>query len=151
MDLDLIQWCPECKRPQLFAEVKSSFVSRREWEQTRRHASYYGHGCLAILVIEGQDAIGTVVYDSADDSISEAPRAGEQYLTSVLERARDIHVCWLRWLVSGTRIASGLGPAFIVLAGRRAVMAARISAGMTRIVIGGALSECMAVPGRASR
>lgn len=98
-DLDLYQWCPRCKRPQLFAEVKSQLVSKWEWEQTRRHASYYGHGCLAILVIEGrnvegQESLGCVVYDSADNSISDVNWTGEEYLTSVLERARDIHVCW---------------------------------------------------------
>jgi hypothetical protein len=93
-DLDLYQWCPRCKRPQLFAEVKSTLVSRWQWEQTRRHAAYYGHGCLAILVVEGQGSIGCVVYDSADGSISDPDWTGEAYLTSVLERARDIHKCW---------------------------------------------------------
>lgn len=94
-DLDLYQTCPKCKRPELFAEVKSKLVPRWEWEQTRRHASYYGHGCLAILVIEHHNgALGCMVYDSADNSISEVDWTGEGYLTSVLERARDIHVCW---------------------------------------------------------
>lgn len=93
MDLDLIQWCPRCKRPELFAEVKGRQVSTWEWEQTRRHAAYYGHGCLAILVIEKAGDVGCLVYDSADDTIS-GRQSGEEYLTSVLERARDIHVCW---------------------------------------------------------
>lgn len=93
-DLDLYQTCPSCKRPQLFAEVKSHLVSRWEWEQTRRHAVYYGHGCLAILVIEG-NCLGFLVYDSADDSISSPDwLSGRQGLTAVLERARDIHKCW---------------------------------------------------------
>ena len=93
-DLDLYQFCPRCKRPQLFAEVKSRLVSKWEWEQARRHAAYYGHGCLAILVIEGRESLGCVVYDSADDTISRVNWTGAGYLTSVLERARDIHVCW---------------------------------------------------------
>lgn len=160
MDMDLIQWCPKCKRPQLFAEVKSSFVNKWEWEQTRKHASYYGHGCLAILVVEGKDVLGTVVYDSADDSFTTTPRAGEAYLTSVLERARDIHVCWLPLLqalqhlaprraqeevqalwLSGRVTANGLGPASIVPAGRQGAMAARISAVTIKTATGDAVSE----------
>ena len=93
-DLDLYQFCPRCKRPELFAEVKSRLVSRWEWEQARRHAAYYGHGCLAILVIEGRESLGVTVYDSADNTISDVNWSGAGYLTSVLERARDIHVCW---------------------------------------------------------
>lgn len=94
MDIDLTQWCPKCKRPQLFAEVKSKLVNKWEWEQTRRHAAFYGHGCLAILVIEGAGGTGLMTYDSADDSVSPVEWSGEEGVIRVLERARDTHVCW---------------------------------------------------------
>ena len=94
VDIDLTQWCPRCKRPQVFAEVKRYLVSDYEWEQVRRHAAFYSHDCIAILVIETLDDIGVKVYDPAFDLLTDVTWGGEEYLTRVLERARDIHVCW---------------------------------------------------------
>jgi hypothetical protein len=95
VDIDLTQWCPGCKRPQVFAEVKRRVVSDHEWDQVRRHAAYYAHGCLGLLVIEGDTAdIGVKVYDPVDDTISPVVWGEESYLQEVLERARDSHLCW---------------------------------------------------------
>jgi hypothetical protein len=91
-DVDLTQWCPRCKKPEVFAEVKRSVVSDHEWDQVRRHAKTYGHGCIAILVIEGIDIIGVKVYK--DDVISDITWGGEEDVIQVLESARDAHSCW---------------------------------------------------------
>jgi hypothetical protein len=95
IDIDLIQWCPLCKRPELFAEVKSALVNDWEWDLARRHAAFWGHGCLAILVIEtSRGDIGVKVYDSAKDQISSVSWADEDFLVTILEKARDGHECW---------------------------------------------------------
>lgn len=95
VDIDLTQWCPQCKRPQIFAEVKSYPVRDAEWDQMRRHAKHYGHGCIAILVIETPDgSLGVKIYSPQGESISGVNWGGEEYLRKVLEKARDIHVCW---------------------------------------------------------
>jgi hypothetical protein len=92
-DVDLTQWCPECKKPQVFAEVKSTPVHDSEWDQARRHARTYSHGCIAILVVELPDDLGVKVYNSADDSTGDM-KWGENFLIRVLEHARDIHGCY---------------------------------------------------------
>ena len=94
-DLDLYQTCASCKRPQMFSEVKSYLVPDAEWDQVRRHAAFYGHSCLGLLVVESAFGdIGVKVYDSADNTISKVCWDGEDYLIEVLERARDAHTCW---------------------------------------------------------
>jgi hypothetical protein len=92
-DVDLTQWCPKCKRPQCFIEVKRYLVSDHEWDQVRRHAAFYGHDCIALLVIETLDAIGIKAYD--DGVISDVKWGEEEDLAGVLESARDRHECWL--------------------------------------------------------
>jgi hypothetical protein len=94
-DVDLTQWCPRCRKPQIFAEVKRSVVSDYEWDQARRHAKTYGHGCIAILVIEGIDVIGIKIYDSGTQEISDVTWGDEGSLRTVLEAARDRHECWV--------------------------------------------------------
>lgn len=94
-DIDLTQWCPACRRPQVFAEVKSAPARDGEWDQCRRHASFYAHGCLAMLVIEGAGCLGMRVYDSRDGRISNVKYGDEEMVTAVLGYARDIHRCWL--------------------------------------------------------
>lgn len=95
-DLDLTQWCPKCRKPQVFAEVKKREAPDTEWDQARRHARFYGHGCIAILVTEKEDSTGVKVYNPEHDTILPAVReAGEGYLIRVLEHARDIHACWV--------------------------------------------------------
>jgi hypothetical protein len=91
-DVDLTQWCPRCKKPEVFAEVKRSVVSDYEWDQVRRHAKTYGHDCIAILVIEGIGTIGIKVYK--DGVISDITWGGEEDVIQVLESARDAHACW---------------------------------------------------------
>jgi len=92
VDIDLTQYCPKCKRPQAFMEVKRYLVSDHEWDQMRRHAAFYSHGCVAILVIETLDDIGVKTWD--EGTISDVTWGGEEHLMSVLEGARDAHVCW---------------------------------------------------------
>ena len=93
-DCDLYQTCPECKRVQVFAEVKKYLVSDREWEQTRLFAKSTGHKCVAILVIETLDDIGVKIYNPETGEISDTNWGGEEYLRKVLDRARDVHECW---------------------------------------------------------
>jgi|SRR6185437_3550820 len=95
-DQDLYQVCPDCKFPQLFAEVKSRDVSEREWEQTRRFAMFYGRGCLALLVVEPPDSekIGVRIFSSHSGLISPLTWGGEGYLKVVLKGARDRHECY---------------------------------------------------------
>lgn len=92
-DLDLYQVCPECKYPQLFAEVKSYDARDKEWEQTRRHADSYG--CLAILVVEipGREQIGIRKYSSRSGLVTPLFYGAEERLVKILEEARDIHAC----------------------------------------------------------
>lgn len=92
-DLDLYQVCPECKYPQLFAEVKSYDAHDKEWEQTRRHADFYG--CMAILVVEipGRSHIGVKQYSSGRGTMTPLFYGGEGHLLGALRYARDIHVC----------------------------------------------------------
>jgi hypothetical protein len=92
VDLDLTQWCPKCKRPEIFAEVKGRLAPDGEWDQARRHAKFYGHNAIALLVIEAED-IGVKVYASSDDKIRDVIW-GEEYLIRVLSQARDMHTCW---------------------------------------------------------
>lgn len=91
-DVDLTQWCPKCKRPECFIEVKRYLVSDHEWDQVRRHAAFYSHGCIAILVIETLDSIGIKTYE--DGTVSDVTWGGEDVLVEVLVRARDVHGCW---------------------------------------------------------
>lgn len=91
-DLDLYQTCEKCKRPQLFAEVKSREVSDAEWYQTRKHAERWG--CVAILVVEAAERIGVKKYFSSTGMITPHVIYGdEDDLLRVLEHARDIHEC----------------------------------------------------------
>jgi len=94
-DQDLYQVCPDCKFPQLFAEVKGYDAHDREWEQTRRFAMFYGRGCLAILVVEipGDSQIGVRKFSSHSGLITPTVWAGENYLLQTLNYARDIHEC----------------------------------------------------------
>jgi hypothetical protein len=94
LDQDLFQWCPDCKRPELFVEVKSVPVSKSEWDMTRRFADYFQHNCLALLVVEAwYGDLGVQIYDG--ETISDLHWSDtEDYLISVMERARDSHVCW---------------------------------------------------------
>ena len=91
-DVDLTQWCPKCKRPEAFIEVKRYLVSDHEWDQARRHAAFYSHGCIAMLVIETLDSIGVKTWE--EGTISDVAWGGEELLVEVLERARDVHGCW---------------------------------------------------------
>lgn len=91
IDLDLMQYCQFCKKPQLFAEVKRRLVSDTEWAQTRMLARDYK--CIGLLVIEAGDNIGVRIYTSADEEITEVIWGGEDYLARILERARDVHAC----------------------------------------------------------
>jgi hypothetical protein len=92
-DVDLTQWCPQCKKPQVFAEVKSMPVPDAEWDQARRHAKTYSRGCIAILVIELPGDLGVRIYNPADDTLGET-KWGEDFLVRVLQRARDRHECY---------------------------------------------------------
>jgi hypothetical protein len=92
VDIDLTQYCPKCKRPQAFMEVKRYLVSDHEWDQMRRHAAFYSHGCVAILVVETLDDIGVKTWD--DGVISDVTWGGEEHLITVLEQARDVHECY---------------------------------------------------------
>jgi len=97
VDIDLFQFCPDCKKPEAFFEVKSKPVSAWEWEQTRRLAESFGHGCVAVLVVETwYGDIGLSVYDpgAGDDVPSVMWSGDESNLVKVLEAARDVHVCW---------------------------------------------------------
>lgn len=95
IDVDLITYCHRCLHPMTFCEVKKVLVSDREWQQMRLHAKHWGHSCLALLVIEPDlGEIGTKVYDSLTDVISDVTWGGEEFLQRVLERARDRHVCY---------------------------------------------------------
>jgi hypothetical protein len=92
-DIDLVTYCPKCKRPLCFMESKSWEVGDGHWDQCRRHARFYGHGCIALLIIE-KDPVGIKLYDSSRNVIHETVWGGEEYLAEVLQKARDIHVCW---------------------------------------------------------
>lgn len=93
VDIDLMQYCPSCKRPEAFFEVKSSPVSSWEWEQTRRLATSFG--CVAVLVVEPwYGDIGTSVYDPSVGVVEGVTWAGDETgLLRVLEAARDRHEC----------------------------------------------------------
>ena len=96
VDIDLVQWCPRCKKPQMFAEVKSHLIPDTQWEQMRRHADVYGHRCIALLVVEAPESelVGVRVYTSEDKKLNGIVWGDEEYLRRVLARARDIHECW---------------------------------------------------------
>lgn len=96
VDIDLKQYCPSCKRPQLFAESKRTLVNDHEWQQVRLEASYWGHGCMGLLVIEPAqgDTIGVKVFDSRTQEITPVQWADEDFLVFLMERARDRHECW---------------------------------------------------------
>lgn len=90
LDCDLFQYCPRCKHPQAFMEVKRVLVSDREWEQMRFHAGFWG--CMALLIIEPDVGnFGVKVFDGKE--ISEVEWGDEDLITGVLERARDEHRC----------------------------------------------------------
>jgi hypothetical protein len=94
IDVDLVTYCPRCKSPQSFCEVKKYLVSDYEWEQMRLHAKHWGGGAIAILVVEPElGQIGVRVYDPAKETISTVNWGGEEYLQKVLEAARDRHEC----------------------------------------------------------
>jgi len=94
IDIDYVQYCRKCLHPTAFCESKGILVSDREWEYIRRHAEHYGHGCLAILVVEGRDdTLGVKYYNSATGEIYGPKWGGEELLIGVLERARDRHLC----------------------------------------------------------
>ena len=90
-DCDLYQACASCKRPQLFIEVKSVPVSKFEWAMTRSLADEFS--CLAALVVEAWHGdIGVQLYDG--DTIGTLKWSdSEDHLVSVMEYARNIHVC----------------------------------------------------------
>lgn len=89
LDLDLWTYCPYCKRPELFAEVKKYMVTDAEWAQTRMLAEDYG--CMALLVIETPGDIGVRIYWDGD--ITPVTWGGEEDVARVLRDARDRHVC----------------------------------------------------------
>lgn len=95
IDIDLVPYCPRCKHPLAFCESKRTLVSDAEWDQMRRHARHYGHGVIALLVIEPDAGpLGVKVYDPAADSISPVSWGGEEFLLHVLGSARDSHACY---------------------------------------------------------
>lgn len=96
VDIDLFQYCPSCKKPQAFFEVKSKPVSSWEWEQTRRLAESFGHGCVAVLVVETwYGDIGVSVYDPEISEVQGLVWSGDEAgLVKVLESIRDTHECW---------------------------------------------------------
>lgn len=91
IDIDLVPYCPRCGDPLAFCEVKSYEVHDAEWSQIRRHADFWG--CVAILVIEKGNDIGVRMYSSFSGLTTPVFYGGEEYLLSVLCRARDIHSC----------------------------------------------------------
>lgn len=93
-DLDLTQWCPRCKRPQVFAEVKRILTGDHEWDQARRHAAFYGHHAIALLVVENSTSIGVKVFSSDDGSISPVKWGTGKDLQEIMENARDNHECY---------------------------------------------------------
>lgn len=98
IDVDYVQYCPRCRSPQVFCEVKSRDVHDREWEQVRIFARHWGNGCIALLVIEPpQQYLGYRAYYSSTDLFMAHPVYGsEDDLQRKLEHARDIHECQLR-------------------------------------------------------
>lgn len=96
VDVDLLQYCAACKNPEAVFEVKSKPVSVWEWEQVRRLAGHFGHGCIAALVIETwYGDIGISIYDTRTGEIDGVRWSGdEQALVKVMEDARDRHECW---------------------------------------------------------
>ena len=89
--MDLYQYCPECKRPQAYIEVKGTVVRDAEWEQVRLHAEQFG--CLAILVVEKDSALIVKYFDGTSGEIRGPKSGGEEMLLYVLEKARDQHKC----------------------------------------------------------
>lgn len=93
IDVDYVQYCPACRYPQAFCEVKSREVHDKEWEQVRLFAAHYGNQCLALLVVEKGSQIGVKRYSSWSGIISPLFYGGEGHLLQALEHARDIHAC----------------------------------------------------------
>lgn len=97
IDIDYVQYCPECKAPQAFCEVKSYDVYDKEWEQVRSFARHWGNGCIALLVIEAERRLGYKHYLSSTHLYMAHPTwCDEAGIQRVLEQARDIHECQLR-------------------------------------------------------
>jgi hypothetical protein len=94
VDIDLCQYCPKCKRPEAYVEVKRMLVSDHEWDQVRRHADLCGHKCLALLVVEWDDSLGVKYFDSENGQIYGPKWGGDEVLIKVFELARDRHACW---------------------------------------------------------
>ena len=93
IDIDYVQYAVPCLHPTAFCESKSYNVSDKEWEYVRNHASHYGNGCLALLVIEKPDTLGVKYFDSSTGEIYGPRYGGEEILIMILERARDRHRC----------------------------------------------------------
>lgn len=94
IDIDYVQYDPRCLHPTAFCESKGILVSDKEWEYVRRHAEYYGNGCLAMLVVEARSGdLGVKYYDSSSGEIHGPKWGGEELVISVLEKARDRHRC----------------------------------------------------------
>jgi hypothetical protein len=91
LDVDLVQYCGSCWRPEVFMEVKKYLVSDSEWRQMRQHAKDYN--CVALLIIETLDDIGVKAFYPDTQLMSEVEWGGEERLTELLEWARDRHIC----------------------------------------------------------
>lgn len=91
-DVDLFQACALCHRPQAFCEVKSTLVPDAYWKQMRLHADKWGHGCVALLVVEAPS--GEIGIKRYDGTIGALVWGDEDMLRKVLEQARDQHECW---------------------------------------------------------
>ena len=93
IDIDYVQYAVPCLHPTAFCESKGVLVSDKEWEYVRNHASFYGNGCLALLVIEKENTLGVKYFDSSTGEMHGPKYGGEEVLIMVLEKARDRHAC----------------------------------------------------------
>lgn len=97
IDVDYVQYCPRCRYPQAFCEVKSREVHDKEWEQVRILASHYGNHCVALLIIEAERRLGYKEYFSSTNLfMAHATYGTEEDILLLLEHARDIHECQLQ-------------------------------------------------------
>lgn len=95
IDIDYVQYCRRCLKPQAFCESKPWHVPDREWDQMRRHAAYYGHNAVAMLVVEPDvGPVGVKIFYSSTGLISPIIWGGEEHLQRSLEHARDCHECY---------------------------------------------------------
>ena len=94
LDVDLYMFCPVCKTPTIFFEVKPVCVKDSEWAQVRMLAGHFGHGTQAALVVEQGERLGIKTYDSETDYIHPLLWVDEEYLIRYMEQVRDQHGCY---------------------------------------------------------